>query len=386
MTREKILVVDDDENVVRLIQHGLAPTIDVIGMTSVMQGLWALKGDDPYSVIVTDLHMPEMDGDEFLKNAKTISPSSTGVIMTGDHDIRRAVKAIEEGSVFRFLLKPFSIESLQRTIAAAIEQTRLLTAEKNLLEVTVQRTIKLLADLLGLAHPIAQQRANRILPIVCSIAKILNVAEFWQVEVACMLSQIGAVAIPEGILQKAYRQHPLEDWEARTIKKLPQIGSELVGHIPRLEPVARIIAYQSKHYDGSGEPDDEVRGEAIPMASRIINACLEFDSYRTAGDSDQAALARMEAGAVKYDPLVLNALESLAGQHAHGAKQSKGRSIAMSDLRTGMALAQDVINQHGVPLLTRGHVVTSLSLQRLMALAFEKKIDESVCVDSPSKS
>src|SRR5207237_77668 len=79
---------------------------------------------------------------------------------------------------------------------AALEQHHLITAERVLLEQTLHGCVKMLVDVLSLTNPIAFGRANRIKRLVADIAERLQLQERWQLEVAAMLSQLGAITLP----------------------------------------------------------------------------------------------------------------------------------------------------------------------------------------------
>jgi response regulator RpfG family c-di-GMP phosphodiesterase len=97
----------------------------------------------------------------------------------------------------------------------------------------------------------------------------MQVAYSGQIEIAAMLSQIGGVAILPDTLEKAYRGGALQAREVHMLEARPGIAGELIRNIPRSEAVARVVVCQGKCYDGSGIPQDAVRGDDIPLGARI---------------------------------------------------------------------------------------------------------------------
>ena len=213
-----------------------------------------LSKGDPFAVIVSDLRMPGMDGVTLLGQAREIAPDTVRILFTGTGDLDHAVAAINKGSIFRFLTKPCATALMALNLNAAVEQYRLITAERVLLEHTLHGSIKALLDVLAAASPIAFGRASLICDSVGRLAGTLGVQGRWRVEVAALLSQIGSVILPAATLERVYQGHPLSDPERAMVERMPGVVTQILGNIPRLEPVLEILRCQEKCFDGSGPP------------------------------------------------------------------------------------------------------------------------------------
>jgi Response regulator containing CheY-like receiver domain and AraC-type DNA-binding domain len=99
------------------------------------EGLAKLRNHGPYHVVVSDLRMPKMDGISFLTAARDIAPASVRVMLTGFEDVGALGRAVNEGQIFRFLLKPVSREKLVATIRDCTAQYQLARLEKDHLKV-----------------------------------------------------------------------------------------------------------------------------------------------------------------------------------------------------------------------------------------------------------
>jgi len=99
-------------------------------------GLQVLTRDGPFAVVVSDLRMPVMDGVQFLSRVKAVSPDSIRVMLTGQADLNAAIAAVNEGNIFRFLTKPCPPATMSKVLEASLEQYRLVTAERELLQNT----------------------------------------------------------------------------------------------------------------------------------------------------------------------------------------------------------------------------------------------------------
>lgn len=132
MTKQPILCVDDEPNILDGLKRQLRRDFDVHTAGSGVEALDLIEREGPFAVIMSDYNMPGMDGVEFLRRARAIAPDSVAIMLTGRAELDIAVAALHQGSIFRFLNKPASPEVLIKSIGAAAEHHRLITAEREL--------------------------------------------------------------------------------------------------------------------------------------------------------------------------------------------------------------------------------------------------------------
>ena len=360
-SHDKILCVDDEQHILASYRRQLRKDFDIDTASSGPEGLEAIQTNGPFAVIVSDMQMPGMNGVQFLSEARKIAPNSVRMMLTGVADQSTAAEAVNEGNVFRFLTKPCPSETLTRTLVAGIEQYKLITAEKELLEKTLLGSIKVLSDVLSLVNPTAFGRASRVLRLTRELARELKVSKSWQLKIAAMLSQLGCVTVPEQTLSRVYKGVDLEPAELQMFAGHPQIGSDLIARIPRLETVSEVIAYQEKRFDGTGHPQDSRSGEQIPQGARILKVALDLDTLESKGMARSFAIAELRSRTGWYDPAVLRALEAVIQRE----EQFLVREVALADLDGQMILAADVKTADGVLLVSKGQEVTS-SLRQLL--------------------
>ena len=118
----RILFVDDDSNILDGYKRQLRKQFSIETAEGGEKGLEAVKNNGPFAVIVSDLKMPGMDGNQFLAHVKEISPESTRILLTGYADLRSAIEAINNGRIFRLLTKPCDKIDLIQTLENGIEQ------------------------------------------------------------------------------------------------------------------------------------------------------------------------------------------------------------------------------------------------------------------------
>lgn len=376
---EKILFVDDEINILAGFKRQLRKEFAMETALGPEEGLRVLKERGPFAVVVSDLRMPVMDGIEFLANVRKMYPDTVRMVLSGHADLQTAIKAVNEGNIFRFLTKPCHSDTLAKVLTAGITQYRLISAEKELLERTLKGSIKVMTELLSLANPEAFGRSSRIKRYVAQVAKFMGITDSWRLETAAMLSQVGFVILPQETLNKLYRGETLEGEEKELFDRHPVITADLLRNIPRLEEVAKIIQYQEKYFDGTGTPRDEIRGEEIPLGARILKAVLDLDMLNAAGASKKEGLARLGKREGLYDPKVLHAIEM-----ALGVKQRyEVVSLGVAKLKGGMILGEDVTTEQGKLLISKGQEVSRPLIERLKNVAELARIKEPFRVFVP---
>ena len=136
------------------------------------------------------------------------------------------------------------------------------------------------------------------------------------VTTAALLHDIGKLAVPEHILSKP---GPLTDEEFQKIHIHPQVGFEIIEHVPFPYPVAPLVLCHHERWDGKGYPLG-LRGEDIPLGARILAICDYFDSlmrdrpyHKGVSREIAVALLRQEAGKALEPGLVTTFLKLLPG-------------------------------------------------------------------------
>ncbi|MBI2480658.1 MAG: response regulator [Planctomycetia bacterium] len=358
---EKILFVDDEPRVLQGIQRHLQRDFDLVTADSGQAGLDAIATDGPFAVVVSDMRMPHMNGIQFLAHVSEQSPDTVRVMLTGQADFNTAVEAINHGRIYRFLNKPCSSELLASTLKQALEQFRLVQAERVLLSQTLTGSVKALIDILSLNNPIAFGRAARVRRIVAELAKRIGISDTWELEIASLLSQIGLVAVPESIWGKVRKSEWLSPEETAILQGHPQVARDLLKNIPRLAGVSEIVNFQNKHFDGSGYPAGPLCGEQIPLGSRLLRGATDFESMVAASSRPELALAEIRDRVGHYDPQIVRALENYVGLKS----DTVVRSMPLMHIPDNAVFAEDVTTLEQEVLIGAGGEMSPAVRMRL---------------------
>jgi len=128
--RARILMVDDEERVLEAMRRNLRTHFDITTTTSGAEAVDILEHKGPFAVLVSDLRMPGTGGLAVLRQARKSAPDTARVLLTGKADLESAIAIVNEGAIFRFVTKPCPPDLLLKTLEAAVEQNRLVTAER----------------------------------------------------------------------------------------------------------------------------------------------------------------------------------------------------------------------------------------------------------------
>ncbi|MDB6033467.1 MAG: Hydrogenase transcriptional regulatory protein hupR1 [Verrucomicrobiales bacterium] len=363
----KILFVDDEANVLEGYQRNLRKRFAIDTALGGESALALMSKEGPYAVVVADMQMPGMNGVELLMQARINAPDTVRMMLTGNADQKTASEAVNKGHIYQFLNKPCSPEMMASALDSAIHQHRLVTAERELLENTLNGSIKLLTEVLSAAEPHSFGRGEVLRGYIRAFAEALQLKQTWDLELAAMLSQIGYMTIPSDLVTKARAGHGLTGPEKDMLLRVPEIGSKLLRNIPRLESVAKIVLYQDKNYDGTGFPFDSVAGEDIPVGSRILKVLSDLAQLEAQGVLRHRALEQMQSRAGLYDPRVLDTAFFCFDVYLTTPTSAKASShaVPLQELKSGDTLSANVETRDGILIVGAGTKVSPMILEKL---------------------
>ena len=142
----KVLIVDDERAITELLQDVLSTEpYELLSAGSAEEALELLE-TEPVDVVVSDEMMPGMSGSEFLSIVRRQYPDTIRIILTGHANLEMAIRAINEGEIYRFFRKPCNVFDLAITIRQALQQKALMAEAFRLLKMArrQKRTIEAL--------------------------------------------------------------------------------------------------------------------------------------------------------------------------------------------------------------------------------------------------
>ncbi len=149
-SKQKVLLVDDEPHVLFAMSRRLSRKFDVSLATSVKDAMKKIDESDAFSVVVSDMHMPGVNGMEFLQRLKTRAPLASRIMLTGCTDPDIAVDAVNQAGVIRFIRKPCTGDQLSTAVEdgvmASVRQRAMLESSKRADE-TLKRTTDLFSTM-----------------------------------------------------------------------------------------------------------------------------------------------------------------------------------------------------------------------------------------------
>jgi response regulator RpfG family c-di-GMP phosphodiesterase len=353
----RILCIDDEANVLSGLRRSLRGSFDLQLAEGPMAALEQLEYNGPFAVVMADMRMPIMDGAELLAKVQKQYPDSVRMMLTGNSNLETATRAVNEGNIFRFLNKPCSSEDLAQALQAGLDQHRLICAEREVLEQTLKSCVGVLTEILAFADPDSFQHTDGQKALASKVARRLDLPNPWEVEMAVMLAQIGRVTIPTKVLRRAKIGATLTKNERAIIRDIPTTGGKLIGAIPRLENVARMVANQEEDW----QPRDQGTHSA---GSQIIRALLAIATLEDSGLPRDQILIQLSQESASYAPEVLAAIADCSrAEAAESAGQT--REIVFEELCPGHILGAPLYSLDGRMILKEGHVIGHVIMQRL---------------------
>jgi response regulator RpfG family c-di-GMP phosphodiesterase len=356
--RPRVLCVDDEARVVEGLVLHLRKDYQVHTALSGDEALKALKQMGGAAVVVSDMRMPGMNGATLLHQVMSVYPDATRILLTGEPGRDAAVDAVNKAHIFRFLTKPCPPEQLRAAVEAGVLQHRLVNAERSILKETLIGCINALVDVLAIANPVAFGRASRVKRLSMEFAATLDCTDYWQLEAAAMLSQIGYLSLPPPLVEKLYYGEQITPEEKILASNIPQVAMNLLENVPRLEPVIQILAA----LNWADEAIARLGDGTIGLGTRILGLVLEYDILITQGHSKDVAVQTLRRRASRF---TMELIEQFGTHLGAGSGKNEAREIALKAIQPGMVIMQDIRTHLGTLLVPRGFEVTSAFLERI---------------------
>ncbi|NOZ74585.1 MAG: response regulator [FCB group bacterium] len=439
----RILAIDDDPNILRLLGHIFQGEHYRFDQASDgKSGLEKIRSKKP-DLIISDVMLPDIDGFEICRKVREDKSFSTVkfILISANGEKEKVVHGMEIGAD-DYLTKPIEFEqtrakadallrmkTLQDDLLRSNEDLR--TANEKLLHTktkleSINRTaenekqrlnntlkeisflmdeleqshkqqvelnqrleknsndlVNLLATIVEIRNPDNKNHAKEVEKMVLFIVTQmdLDVTSVKDLRIAALLHEIGKVGVPDDIIRKSP-----EEWtakERRIISQHPLIGESLLKGYSGLEEAAKLIRHLFENMDGSGEPD-HLEGSNIPIGSRILRVCSDFD--------DQTYLARdsvelwrvynqmLKSSEVLYDSHVLQGLKEYVKTIAERRTARLTKKIILTELEEGMVLANDLYTNTGLKLMPEGTVLTESTIRTILNYNKTDSLKEGITI------
>jgi cyclic di-GMP phosphodiesterase len=353
--RQSILIVDDEAGPREALNMILKPFYGVYNAVDGHQALEMLRKID-VDLVIVDLKMPGLQGTDILREIKKEKNSVEVVILTGFGSLKSAMDAIRMGAA-DYLLKPYNVAEIisviNRILArkknrdlltgflselgdivgfdSSIEKVRGCLSDKSsaagsLRDIFDRMTgpgtsnptgdhlefVRVLSETLENKDPFTHGHSSRVNYYSNLLAQKLNLseAELRDLQVGAYLHDIGKLGVDSSII---YKEGSFSRQELLLMRRHPEIGVNLVAPIGLSPDVVSIIRHHHEYFDGTGYPDG-LKGEAIPLMTRIVSTSETFDAmvtdrpYRKALPIREIVAELKRCAGTQFDPSLVRLL------------------------------------------------------------------------------
>ncbi|MBL8915721.1 MAG: HD domain-containing protein [Archangium sp.] len=276
---ERFLVVDDDPSIVEALSRVVKSMgFEVVSHTDPREA----ENETNFDLVITDFMMPGMSGVELLGKLKSKNPDAVRMLITAANDFKVAMKAVNEGQVFRLLSKPWTLQELRSAIDSAVGYSQLIRENKRLTKELVELNASLEAQVIertnglleGMIRALdyrdteTQWHSWRVARFTRRIAEEMGIKgeQLLQIEQGALLHDIGKIGVRDAILLKPGPLTP-EEWVE--MKKHPEFGFRMLQNIPYLRAAADIVYQHQEKWNGQGYPRG-LKGEEIAIGARLF--------------------------------------------------------------------------------------------------------------------
>ena len=284
-----------------------------------------ILGSVPTTLLLSDLHMPELDGMGLLREVRERQPDTAVIMITAVADVATAVSALSVGAM-DYLTKPFHLDEVRARVRQALEKRRLIlenrgyqlglearvAAQAHRLEALFLASIQSLADALEVKDPYTHGHSLRVSDYSAAIAKTIGLSAdaVRQIEIGGHVHDIGKIGVREAVLNKP---GPLTDDEYRHIMTHPVVGWRILSGLLDDVPMAlNVVRWHHERFDGTGVPDGLV-ADAIPIEARIAAVADTFDAmtsvrpYRPGVPLPDTLAELRRCSGAQFDPVCIAA-------------------------------------------------------------------------------
>ena len=329
--RKNILVVDDDEQILKLLKFLLETNsykctlaINAAEARNAMQ-------DQNFEVVLCDVSMPGESGMDFARYVLT-EYADTAVLMVTAADAPEIARIALEMGAYGYIIKPFKSSELIIDVANALrrrdleirnrdhrkileklveERTQKLQDALEKLRKAMGGTVNVIASTVEIRDPYTAGHQKRVTDLACAIAAQMGLPEekFDGLRMAGIIHDLGKIAVPAEILSKPGR---ITEAEFSIIKSHPQVAYDILKEIEFPWPIAQIVLQHHERMEGSGYPQglsgaDMYQEARIIAVADVVEAMASHRPYRPALGIDVALEEISQNKGAIYDSEVADA-------------------------------------------------------------------------------
>jgi signal transduction histidine kinase len=362
--RHTLLFVDDEPDVVDSLRHQFHRSYRVLGCTTGKEAVQALENDE-VDLILSDQRMPGMTGDQLLRRARELRPDTVRMLFTGYADIQAVISAVNEGHIFRYILKPWDSAELEGIIRQGVEQYDLLAERRRLIGelrntnaqlVRANEDLAIAGKLKTAFIEVASHEFNTPINLVLGFTELLKLSSTKRTDQELeILRQISASGHQLArLVSNMWTLLRAEDFRTR-LKTAPVNLADLIPRVidqvrPFLEARHLSLVTELEEDLGPFELDaDKISAVLINLLTNAIKFTPDGGTIKLVArpGPDQCALILVEDSGVGLDPGALkHAFQPFFTELDPSRHSSGGFGFNKRGLGLGLSIAKSFVDMH----------------------------------------
>lgn len=409
-----VLCVDDESNILKSLKRLLYKQNFTLLLAESGQQALELLGQNDVHLVMSDMKMPQMSGAELLEKVATHYPNTYRILLTGYADVESTIDAVNKGKIHKYLQKPWDNDDIIEAVneglnhakvklenirlnALVKKQNSVLKELNHNLEDKVQlrtkqirfamrkiernnnATQKVLYNFISINPNLDGGFANSVSLMAKRMAEILELTkeEVKDITYAALLCEVGLLGLDPSIYTQPFNE--LKYNLQQEYIQQTEMAQLILSPATHLHVVSDILTYQFECCDGSGP--NKLDMTQIPTGAKILAVARDFWRYSlgritgTCMDHTEVRTEMKKHQGKQYDPqvlaILLNNPDIISDEFIE-------KSIASSELKSGMVLKYNLLNDEHILLLPEGHVFSETTITKLKN--FEKSLSSPLAL------
>ncbi|TWT97998.1 Hydrogenase transcriptional regulatory protein hupR1 [Botrimarina colliarenosi] len=353
---QRVLFVDDDQMLLSSMERCLGLKFELDTAISGLDALELMK-TNAYSVVVSDMRMPIMDGVQFIEKARVLSRQSVFMMLTGNQDLQTAMRAVNEGQVYRFLNKPCRPDEIEAAVTQAQRQFNLEASERELLNKTFVDALGVFSDVIETLQPHLVGRCGKTEQVLDELRLACGLPSRWEYKVAAKVMLLGFA------MQFDRRSGMNVSATQATIElnRACTTAARIVQRIPRLDSVAEIIRCVPTTDGVLADPSSSDPLDMVMNGAALLRVAHMVEALSDSGVECDEAMTWIVQAAPDISPMLAEAARNLYPKEV----EAEGIPFDPDDLKPGLILFDDLTGADGATLLRSGRKLSQTHIDKL---------------------
>jgi len=382
----QILVVEDQAAARQFLEKILKDWGHTVYLAENGSEAWITLLSAAVDMVVTDWMMPKMNGLELCRKIRSTDFNKyIYIILVSARDTQQDIIQGLEVGADDYITKPVNRKEFKARIGIG---ERLIDLEKKLhdkhaeTERNYYQTIQMFTNLIEVVDEELGGHCKRVAKLCLRLAKFhsdVSQEDLPVLEAAALLHDIGMVGLPKEIVSK--RRTEMNGDEKKLYMSHPVQGEIILKEIEFLKPISILVRSHHEQVNGRGYPDG-LKGEEIPLLSKIISAASIYDSlvkkWKIPMEDIPGRLQQQRGYQLESD--LIDYLLEINLENIRKEEEKDYLKVSLDELKEGMVLTSSVRMKSGALVLPSQTKMTNHGIEKLINYRKLDCIADMVCV------